>query len=225
MKKYRIILSFLALVALISFAQISKAEDGKGPWGGNKDDRKAMAVGFKEDRAEFRMKLAADREAFVTKLRTDRAAFLAELKTKKEEWKGKAKDMKEEWRGRAQEMLSNRFDVAVTNLERIQGRVENLIEGVSDADVKSAATDFLNTSKDNLGDAKEKIEQIKKLIPDSGEKITADTFEQIKTLARDAKDLLKESHNNLVQAIKEIKGTGDDQNKDEEKGDNDSDND
>jgi hypothetical protein len=96
---------------------------------------------------------------------------------------------------------------------------------VSDSDTKSAATDFLNTSKSELADAKVKIEKIKTLIPDSGDKITADTFEQIKTLARDAKDLLKESHNNLVQAIKEIKGTSDDQNKDEDKGDSDSDND
>jgi hypothetical protein len=217
MKKYRIILAFFGLVALISFAQISKAEDQKGPWSGNKEDKKAMLADFRQSREDFRMKLATDRDTFMAKLKMDRAAFLTELKTKKEEWKGKAKDTKEEWRGRAQEMIANRFDVAITNLERVQGRVGEIINGVTDAEVKSAATDFLNTSKSKLADAKVKIEKIKTLIPDSGEKITADTFEQIKTLARDAKDLLKESHQNLVLAIKEIKGDKDsDQNDNED---------
>ncbi|OGI82081.1 hypothetical protein A3I95_02100 [Candidatus Nomurabacteria bacterium RIFCSPLOWO2_02_FULL_44_12] len=209
MKKYLNIAIFLTLVGAVVLSPVARAEDGnRGPGGaGFRDERKALIQTFRDDREEFKATMKAEREAFVAKLKSDRETFLAELKAKKEEFKNKTLEAKNEWRGRALTMIGTSFEMAIRNLERIQTRVGEIIDGLDDEDTTDAEA-LLALSKEKLETAKDKLVDIKELLPESGEKITVEIFEQIKSLAREAKDLLKESRHTLVQAIKEVKGLG-----------------
>ena len=201
MKKYFILFMFLGVTGLLFSGLVAQAENN----GASKLVRPLLGQTVKNDREVFREKMRSDREAFMQKLQADRDAFKVEIEKRKEEFKSATAAQKSEWRGRAQEMIGQRFEVAVRNLERMQGRVADVLEKL-DADGKDTtdAENALDLSKQKLDDAKDKIEQIKDLLPDTGDKITTEIFAQIKLLAREAKDLLKESRNNLVQAIKEI---------------------
>ncbi len=220
MKKYINIFSFLALVTLLSFAGVvSGEEETSGERKNPNEERKVFIAQVKTEREEFRAEMETKRAAFMAKQKTDREAFLAELKTKREEWRAKASEAKEEWRGRALTMIGNRFEVAVRNLERIQARVGEVINTLPAGEDKDAAADWLEASEDKLEEAQVKITEIKNALPDSGEKITVEVFEKIKLLAREAKDLLKESHHNLVEAIKAVKdakGESDDSDENED---------
>jgi hypothetical protein len=114
-------------------------------------------------------------------------------------------------------MLATRFEMAVNNLEKIQNRVAEAIEELNDDGKDTeAASEFLNLSKEKLGDAKDKVAEIKALVPASGEEMTPEIFEKIKLLAREAKDLLKESREDLRRAIHELKELRGEKNDDSE---------
>lgn len=156
---------------------------------------------------QARNEMEVRREVFRNALKTDREAFLEELKIKREEFRLANAQRREEFRQKAKRMIGERFNVAVRNLERMQTRIGNIIEKLNtDGKNTDIATDYLNSSEEKLGNAKVKIAEIEALLPTDSGKITPEIFEQIKLLAREAKDLLKESHNDLVQAIKELKG-------------------
>ncbi len=212
MKKYSNLLVFALGIFLIGSAyvvQYVQAEDMGGRQEFNKEqkeDRMEFKGEMAEDRKEFLEKMGTERKVFMDKMKADRAEFMEELKAKKEAWKLANKEDKAKFRGNAQKMIGQRFDMAIRNLERIQDRVDEVIADLkADGEDTDAAEDALALSEDKLDDAKEKIEDIKALIPDADEKVTPEVFEQIKLLAREAKDLLKESRENLVQAIKEVK--------------------
>ncbi len=150
--------------------------------------------------------MRTERKTFFDGLRTDREKFLAELKAKKEEWKLANTERKTRFCRAAGKMIGQRFEVAVRNLERFQSRMDELILKLSEKGKDtSQAEDYLNQSKDKLDEAKDKIEDIRTLIPENCESITPEVWEQIKLRAREAKDLLKESHRSLIDALKELK--------------------
>lgn len=199
---------FLLLgVGLILSGTIVKAEDN------NHDGAGARFV--------FNQSIQADREAFKAKIDADREAFKAEIEKKKADFKSATKAQKIAWRGKAQEMIDMRFQMAFTNLERIQGKVADLIAQLSsDGKDVTTAQDDLNLSKQNLSDAKAKLVVIKGLLPTDGSKITPEIFAQIKLTAREAKDLLKESRSNLVQAIHDVRALKGESNNDDNKDNN-----
>ena len=213
MKKYSRLFVFLVVIGLMFSGATVKAEDDDGEnkdnreWNNTiRDEKKTFMGEIKENRDLRREKMETERKAFNETLKANRESFKAEVKIKKEEFKLATVVKKEEFRGRAQEMIGQRFEVAITNMERMQTRVNNVIETLKTAGKDTTdATNYLNLSKQKLAEAKVKVAEIKTLIPDSGEKITPEVFEQIKLLAREAKDLLKESHSSLKDVIKEIK--------------------
>jgi len=207
MKKSKLLVFGLGML-LISSAYIVSAETNNGRPGFNntlKEERAEFKGEMSAERKEFLEKMGAERKAFMENMKADRATFMEELKAKKEAWKLANKEDKGKFRGNAQKMIGTRFDMAIKNLERAQTRVGEVIADMKeDGKDVDDAEDALDASKTNLTDAKKKIEDIKKLIPDTDEKVTPEVFEQIKLLAREAKDLLKESRENLILAIKEV---------------------
>ena len=161
---------------------------------------------FKSRREEFKEEMKTKREAFISGLKKDRDAFLAELKAKKEEWKNTNRERRAEFCGKAKQMIGKRFETVMMQLERFQTKVEEIIDKLeADGKDTTLAEEALALSKSKLAEAKVKLAEIKELVPETCADVTPETFEKIKLGARGAKDLLKESRENLHQAIKEIK--------------------
>lgn len=231
MKKY---IGLMLVVGLVfSFAVIVSAEEGsdkpdfrevrkenrdnfKNEMEGN---REIMKAEFESRREAFRKATEDSRKAFMDAQKKEREAFMAELKAKKEEFKGASEEKKAEFKSNAKRMIGERFVVAVRNLERFQDRVGAII-GKMDGDT-GPATEYLEDSKEQLAAAVLIIEQIKTLIPEENGKVDAAVFEQIKSKAREAKELLKASKKYLqdsIKALKILKGgdTDDDSSSDED---------
>ena len=190
MKKYIGVL--IAGVLALSALSVSAENNGLGD--------------LSDERNAFREEMQAKRETFRTELEAKREAFRAEVEARKEEWKTANRERRTDFWNKAKRMLGERFEMAMRNLERMQTRVGELIDKLNEeGEDTGAATEFLNLSKDKLAEAKVKIDEIKALLPPDGEKITPEIFKQIKLKAREAKDLLKESHNALKDTIQEIK--------------------
>ena len=188
-------------------------------------ERRGFTVEQKEAREAFRAEIDTERKIFHDSLKADRQAFQAELKSAKEEFKQAREERKEEFKNNAKNMIGERFEVAVRNLERMQERIGDLIDVVAEDETKDTALaeELLELSKTILNEAKEKIEDIKDLIPEEGEEVTPEIFEQIKLAARDAKNLLKESHRALIDSLKTIKALKNEDDDDEEDDDEDED--
>jgi len=211
MKKYLSLFVILAFMFSVSLAKAEEETTANSDQPAFNDTLQAKREAFKANmqakREAFKAGIDADRQAFKQTLKADREAFIKELKDRKDAFKTAKTEKREEFRGKVQKMIGERFEAAVKNLERIQTKVGALIEKLNTAGKDTAsATEYLNLSKEKLAEAKIKIAEIKALIPANGDKVTAEVFEQIKLGAREARDLIKESHNNLVQVIKVIKG-------------------
>lgn len=207
MKKY---ISFL-LVAIMLGAGTAYAESNSGSSDSLRPDREAVKAAMEARKELFKTKMEEEREAFRQQLEEKRDAFRAEVETRREEFKNATREMKLKFWDGAKRMLGERFAVAVRNMERLQERVASIIEKLKeDGEDTGAAEEYLETSKDKLADAKSKVDEIKALIPESGEEITPEVFEQIKLKAREARDLIKESHNALKNAVRELKALRDD---------------
>ncbi len=220
MKKY---IGFILASSLIFSFSLVLAEEGSRV----KSDRPVFNSTLKTERdvfrgeletrrEAFREKMQTERKAFMDKLKTDREAFMAELKAKKEEWKSANSERKKEFWNKAKDMVNRRFEMAINNLTKVQERVGEVIDKLkADGKDTTDATEALNLSKQKLRDAKEKLAEIKALLPaTTGETITPEIWEKIKLLAREAKDLLKESKEALhdaIKAIKSLKGENEDE--------------
>jgi hypothetical protein len=238
MKKYKSLLGFMIVAGLMfsfSLATLVKAEDGDatnsngGRPAFNKDlqeKRDAFRDDVKEKRDAFKAKMDTERKAFTDDLKTKRDAFMTDLKAKKEEWKNTRTDMKKQFCEKAREMMTKRFQFVITQLEKHQTKVSEIIDKLkADGKNTSLATEALNLSKQKLADAKAKLAQIKALIPEGGcENMTSEIFEQIKLKAREAKDLLKESREALHQAVKELRSLKGEDKNDDSDGDSEDDN-
>ena len=186
---------------------------------GEKEKREDFREELKEKRETFREEMKTKREDFTKKLKTERETFRSEIKTKKEEWKKAKNEKKRNFCEKAKEMISGKFEFAVTEVEKLQTRVsEAILKLQANGKNTTLAQEALNLSKSKLADAKAKLLETKKLVPENGcENITPEIFEKIKLGAREAKDLLKESRESLRQAIQEIKNLKEeDENEDEE---------
>ena len=188
------------LVSSVAFAELPF------PAGAGKEMRTEAREQMKTSREEWRQNLKTERQAFLDDLKQRREAFITELKAKKEEWKLANTERKAMFCGAAQRMIGQRFEVAVRNLERFQTRMEELITKLNgEGKDTDAAEESLGQSKDKLDEAKDKIADIRDLIPGDCQSVTPEVWEQIKLGAREAKDLLKESHRYLVDTIQELK--------------------
>lgn len=147
------------------------------------------------------------REMLRKELEQKREVFNKELKIKREEFRKATRERKEQFSENAKRMIGERFDQAMRNIARMQVRVDEVIEKAK-ANGKNTETAeaYLKESQAKLSEAQKKIEQIKTLIPAQGAEVSAETFESIKMKAREAKDLLKESHQALVSAIRDLRG-------------------
>jgi methyl-accepting chemotaxis protein len=175
-----------------------------------REERPGAFMMNKEKREEWKNKTEEERKTFFGELKSNRQKFLSELKAKREEWKNASKERKQEFCSKAREIAHSRFSMAVSSIEKMQGRVADIIEKLKEEGKNtSSALANLNSSKDKLSLAKAKVEEIKKLAPEGCSDVTPENFEKIKTLAREAKDLLKESREYLHQAIEELKSLRD----------------
>lgn len=195
---------------ILSFSSVQAEEENSNTSGSSRNSelkelRDEKLAELKESREAFREKIQTERKTFSDELKKNREAFLLELKTKKDEFKNVRTEAKRDFCEKAKDMLSNRFGVAVTQLERFQTKVGELITKL-DAEGKdtTVAKESLALSKQKLADAKAKLSEIKALVPEGCENITPEVFEQVKLGARVAKDLLKESKRSLQQALKEV---------------------
>lgn len=216
MKKY---FSFIVIATLVLMGSVVMAESGPSSRSGTnleKELRNNLVPSGKlseEAKEEFK----AHREAFRAQLQARRDVFKNEIKTKKEEFKKATSDMKRRFRENVANMIGQRFVSAFTNLERMQAKVAQLIERAeTQGRDMDEAEEYLKDSKDKLAAAKAKLAEVKKLLPATGEQVTAEIFEKIKLGARETKDLVKESHKSLVEAIKEIRGTHDEEEESDE---------
>lgn len=201
MKKY---LGLVIMAGLLFSSSLALADHNEEK--GNGEDSS-----FKHE--DFREKIKSGQEAWRARFKTERESFIAELKSRKEEWRNASSEKRRMFWNGAQEIVSRRFEVAVTNLEKVQDRIEALIVKLEDEGKDTeVAEEYLDSSKETLAEAKEKLAEVKALLPDDGEKVTAEIFEKIKLGAREAKDLLKESHNDLILSIKEIKSVKEENN-------------
>lgn len=212
MKKYSIFFAILVVMGLMFSTSAIRAEDdneeneGRSEWNNLQTERKAFMKEQREKREAFKAQIDADRKAFNDGLKADREAFRAEVKIARDAFKLANAERKEEFQRNAKRMIGERFEVAVRNLERMQGRIADAIEALDAEDEDTAlAEEFLALSKTKLDAAKVEINKVKLLIPENGEKVTPEDFEAIKLGAREAKNLLKESHRALVDALKAIK--------------------
>jgi|GEM_PF-4515492 len=156
---------------------------------------------------EFRGKMIEARESFHEQLRANREKFLEEIKTRKEEWRAVNRERRMKFCEAARHMVGERFAAAIRNLERAQARLDEILAKFeAEGEDVGEAEALLQSSKQKLDDAKDKVAEIQALIPDGCESITAEIWAEIKVKAREAKDLLKESHGYLVDAIKVLKG-------------------
>jgi hypothetical protein len=193
MKKYLGVVLMAGLLFSFSFA-LADDNGGKG-----EDDQSSRREGFRE-------RIRKDQESFRAGFMNEGKNFGSEVRMRKEEFRKFGDDKRREFWMNAKGMISQRFEVAVTNLERIQVRVQTLIDkSAAEGKDTEAAKDYLSDSKDKLAQAKVKVAQIKALLPTDGTKVTPEIFEQIKLGAREAKNLLKESHHDLLQAVRELK--------------------
>ena len=150
--------------------------------------------------------MEAARQAFMEKLKTDRETFKAEVEKRKAEFRLANREEKREFWGNVGEMVGQRFAQVIKQLEEAQTRVGTVIEKLkNDGHDTEDATNYLDLSKEKLDNAKTKIAEVRALLPATGEEITPEIFAAIKLGAREAKDLLKESRENLLNAIREIK--------------------
>ena len=196
MKKYII---FVMLAGLVLSSPLARAEDSED------------SASLKSRRADFKEETKTRRETFVSGLKENREAFMAELKTRKEAWKTTRSEMKLKFCEKVNEIITKRFSTVLTQLEKFQTRVSEIIEKLkADGKDTTLAQEALGLSKSKLADAKAKLLEIKGLVPDNCTKITPEIFAKIKLGAREAKDLLKESRESLHQAVEEIKNLKDD---------------
>jgi len=171
-----------------------------------KSDREEFRTEMQKTREEWREKMKTERQAFLQELKQRREQFMTELRAKKEEFRAANTERKMMFCGAARNMIGRRFEVAVQNLERFQSRMDELVLKLSEEGKDtSQAENYLDQSKNKLDEAKEKIADIRDLIPENCEGVTPEIWEQIKLGAREAKDILKESHRNLIDALRELK--------------------
>lgn len=205
-------------MAMLAVSALAQAEEG-GPRDA-RPDRDAMKAAFEAQREAFKDKAEENREAFRKSLEEKREAFRTEVEARKTEFRNANNEAKLKFWDGAKRMLGERFAMVVRNMERLQERVGEIIEDLkADGADTGTAEEYLATSEDKLEEAVVKIEEIKALLPESGEEVTPEVFEQIKLKAREAKDLLKESHNalkNAVQELKNLKGGSDDDSEESE---------
>lgn len=233
MKKY---IGFIILAGLmlspVAFAKDSDDDISPLPPVYNKENKEAWKEKketMKKEREAFREKMKTERKAFVDNLKVKRDAFKEELKAKKEEFKALNSEKKKDFWEKSKKMIGERFESAVTNLVKIQDKVGSIITKLDGAGRDTTeAKEALSLSKSKLEEAKVKIAEIKSLLPaTTGETITAEVFEKVKVLAREARDLLKESREYLhdsIEAIKMIKDEDKDEDESEDESGDDSSN-
>lgn len=170
-----------------------------------RSEMEARREEMKVSREEWMAKMKADREAFVEKLKTDREAFKQEVENRKEEWKQATEERKAQFCEKSQQMLDRKFEFATKSLENAQERISNIIvKLVVDEKITTDVQAALNLSIQKLDAAKTKLAEIKTLIPKTCVEVTPELFKQIKILAREAKDLMKESRESIHDAVKAI---------------------
>ena len=209
MKKYLKLFVVFAVIGLMLSTSIVQAENSGSSDVKNSGPGKVRLFNgeLKENREAFREKIKTERKAFTDDLKAKRVAFMAEVKAKKDEWRAAKTDAKKRFCEAANNMVTRKFEMAISQLEKFQTRVGEIIAEL-EADDKNTtlATESLNLSKQKLEEAKTKLADLKELIPEGGcENMTSEIFGNIKLGAREAKDLLKESREALHQTIKEIK--------------------
>src|SRR3989344_2480681 len=135
MKKYLSLFVVVAL-ALVVGGSVAGAEDAakelpKKPATTVRESPSRPSLGalreMKDKRTAFREEMKTKREDFVNKLKTERDAFKAELKTKREEWKAANAERRKNFCQKAGEMITGRFGVAITQIEKFQTRVGEII--------------------------------------------------------------------------------------------------
>jgi Tfp pilus assembly protein PilN len=174
-------------------------------------ESKASSMGIGEGsgdgkRETWRENKIREISSFKDGLRKDRESFLRELKARKDSWKNLSSERKNEFCGKAKEMINRRFMGAISEIEKFQTRINEVITKLkAEGKDTTLAEESLKMSEQKLAEAKTKMEEIKKLVPESCRDMTPEVFEKIKIAARTARDLLKESKEHLRQAIKDIK--------------------
>lgn len=162
---------------------------------------------FQARKEAFKKELQAKKQELRSDIESKRAEFKQKLETQKAEFKANMKDKQTEFRGKAKEILSSRFEAAVKTITNSQTRVSSVIEKLKAKGLDTAQAEvYLSDSKQKLSDAKTKLAEIRALVPDTDEKVTVDVWEKIKQGSNDVKNLIKESHQSLVEAIKVLKG-------------------
>lgn len=217
MKKYLSLFVISGLVLSFSLASFAQADDH----GIGFEAKTSFKAGINSDQSGFKDSIKSKEEAFKAKIEAERTAFEQSLKTEKETFKTEIQKLKEDWKNsnpknkadfceKATAITTVRFQEAISKLEAVQAKVSAEITVLHNAGKDTtAATASLNLSTQKLADAKAKLATVKALIPANCSNMTSDLFAQIKQGARDAKDLLKESKQNLhlsIEAINLING-------------------
>lgn len=155
---------------------------------------------------DLKPQLTQERKDFVEKIKSERETFMQELKAKREAFRQASAEQKNQFCEKAKRAWGERFGMSISALEKIQDKVEDLIEKskVNNKDT-TKAEEYLKISREKSDAAKKKLEDTKAGLPTDCSKLTPEDYEKIKLSTREARDLLKESRENLHQAIKELR--------------------
>src|SRR3989344_7379885 len=171
MKKYLKLFVVFAVIGLMLSTSVVQAEDSDSSDVKNSGPGKVRLFNgeLKDNREAFREKIKTERKAFTDDLKAKRVAFMAEVKAKKDEWRAAKTDAKKRFCEAANNMVTRKFEMAISQLEKFQTRVGEIIAEL-EADDKNTtlATESLNLSKQKLEEAKTKLADLKELIPEGG---------------------------------------------------------
>lgn len=203
MKKYINLFLLIGLLFSFSPALAQRAND---------PERKPTIIN-----PDLKPGLTEERKAFIEKMKSERESFMQELKTKREAFRQATLEQKNEFCSKAKRAWGERFGMSINALEKIQDRVEGIIEKFT-ADEKNTekAEEYLELSREKSDAAKEKLKNTKAELPTDCSKLTPEDYEKIKLGTREAKDLLKESREYLHQAIGELKSMRESENNSDE---------
>ncbi len=198
---------FVLVGGRLAFAEVNSTEK-VAPKGSNlRSELTQKLQELKAQRESLIKEFQAKKKEVLDNIKIEKKDFEDKLKVEKADFEANIKEKRSEFRGKAEEILSGRFVAAVKNITSIQDRIAARIAALKTAgkDVSQAET-YLSDSKLKLGQAQTKLAEIKALIPTTDLKVTVENWQKIKQGANDVKNLIKESHQDLVEAVKILKG-------------------
>jgi hypothetical protein len=150
----------------------------------------------------FHTNMYAARQTLLSDIASSYAAFTAETSAGKSVWSKASAADKQSFYDTAKNVVPAKFDTIISELGSYQSAVSDMIDAMKKSGKNMIeAQGALSASSKLLSQARAKIENIKFGLPADPSPITPDFWGAIRLSAREARDELKESREDLHEAI------------------------